>query len=87
MKTASAYRRTAWRAQTALRPTHLGELFTIVQRRLRGLPSGYTGADRLDLELRRYRTDSISAVLVDPYNGRRYELVLRPLDPLPPSRP
>ncbi len=70
----------------ALRPTHLGELFTIVQRRLRGLPSGYTGADRLHLELRRYRSDAISAVLLDPYDGRRYELVLRPIHD-PPSPP
>jgi hypothetical protein len=77
---APVYRRTAWHAGSALRPTHLGELFTILQRRLRGLPSGYTGADRLHLELRRYRMDAISAVLFDPYDGRRYELVLRPIE-------
>lgn len=71
--------KTAARSSAAL-PTHLGELFTIVERRLRGLPSGYAGADQLHLELRRYRADALSAVLTDPFDGRRYELVLRPLE-------
>lgn len=63
-------------------PTHLGEIFTILRQRLRGRPTGFHGADRLTLELIAHRGDSLTALLSDPYDQRRYELRLRPLDGL-----
>lgn len=62
-----------------VRPSHLGELFTIFQRRLAGRPSGFRGRDTLALRLTSYTAGSASGVVVDPHDGRRYELVLRPL--------
>lgn len=62
--------------------THLGEIFTILRQRLRGRPTGFRGADRLTLELIAHRGDSLTALLSDPYDQRRYELRLRPLDSL-----
>ena len=63
----------------AVRPSHLGELFTILQRRLAGRPSGFRGRDVIALHLGRYTAESVSGIVVDPYDGRRYELTLRPL--------
>jgi len=68
-----------WTAPCSIRQSHLGELFTILQRRLAGRTAGYRGCNMIALRLSCYSAQSISGVLVDPFDGRRYELKLRPL--------
>jgi hypothetical protein len=69
----------------AVRPSHLGEVFTILQRRLAGRPSGFRGRDALALHLASYTAESVSGIVVDPHDGRRYELILRPFPDRPES--
>jgi hypothetical protein len=69
----------------AVRPSHLGEVFTILQRRLAGRPSGFRDRDTLAVRLSHYTAESVSGIVVDPHDGRRYELTLRPLPDRPES--
>ena len=67
--------------------THLGEIFTLLQESLAG-PSGNgpTNEYAIRLDLHTYTAQSISGILVDPYDGKRYELRLRPATVNPDNR-
>ena len=58
--------------------THLGEIFTLLQKYLatpgRSRP---TNENAVRLDLHAYTAQSISGILVDPHDGKRYELCLR----------
>ena len=59
--------------------THLGEIFTLLQETLAGPEAqGVTSEKAVRLDLHTYTAQSISGILVDPYDGKRYELRLRP---------
>ncbi|MFP6757485.1 MAG: hypothetical protein VCC99_04605 [Alphaproteobacteria bacterium] len=67
--------------------TYLGEIFTLLQETLAGLEAhGPTNAKAVRLDLHTYTAQSISGILVDPYDGKRYELRLRPATANPDNR-
>lgn len=62
--------------------THLGELFTLLQQKLagRGPEGSQLVDDTVQLDLLAYTAQSISGIFLDPFDGKRYELRLRPAD-------
>ena len=58
--------------------THLGELFALLQKKLSSSNELARGDESIRLDLTTYTAQSISGHFVDPFDGKHYELCLKP---------